>query len=153
MANKLYTSAVTQKFVVDFTTKSATANASTAYGRLPKNIVITDAWAVCETELGDADNGDNTTISIGYTSAAAAFYPATSIASMNAGTYLKLIPGVINVGAAEALTPVDTPLKVVALGRVSGNTHSGIVLTTEVELIIAARNDQDIDQCKMHIFI
>jgi len=153
MANKFYTSEVTQKFSIDFSVKNAVKNASTSYGRLPKNIIIIDAWAVCETELGDADAGDDTTISIGYTGQAAAFYPATSIDNMNAGTYLKLIPGVINVGSGQAITSVDTPAEVVAIARVSADTHSGIVLTDVKELIIAASNDQNISEGKLHIFV
>ena len=153
MANKFYTSEVVQKFSIDFSVKNAVKNTSTAFGRLPKNIIITDAWAVCETELGDADDGDNTTISIGYTSSAAAFYPATSIANMNAGTYLRLIPGVLNIVVNEAITTVDTPAEIVALGRASADTHSGVVLTSEVELLIAAGNDQNIDKGKLHIFV
>jgi len=153
MANKLYASKVVQKFICDFTLTPVVANTSVGYGRLPKNIVLKDAWAVCETELGDVDNGDNTTLSIGYTGQATAFYPATSIANMNASAYLKLIPGVLNIGSGEVITTVDTPAEVVAIGRVSANTHSGIVLTSETELILSASNDQNINQGKMHIFV
>lgn len=155
MANKKFTSKIVQRWDVNFATTPITANSYiTLPGALPANCLITDGWAVItSTEIQDADDGDNTTLSIGYNGAATAFYPATSIASMNLGVYLKLIPGVINVVAAEAITTVDTPAEAVALARASGDTFSGIALTAEKHIILSASNDQNIDAGTMSIFI
>ena len=155
MANKKFSSKVVQRWDIDFTATPITAGSYiTLNGALPTNCLITDGWAVItSTEIRDKDDGDNTTLSIGYTSAATAFYPATSIAGMNLGVYLKLIPGVLNIGDSQAITTVDTPAEVVAIARVSGDTHSGIALSAEKHIILTAGADQDIDDGTMSIFL
>lgn len=153
MANRKFTSKITQRFDIDFSVTPITANSYITIGTLPANVLIMDGWAVIKTELGDADAGDDTTLSIGYTSAATALYPATSIAGMNAGAYLKLVPGVINIVASAAITTVDTPAEVIALSRNSGDTHGGIVLTATKDVILSASNDQNINDGTMTIFI
>lgn len=153
MANKKFSSKIVQRFDVSFVTDPITAGSYISIGTLPANCLITDGWAVIKTELGDVDNGDDTTLSIGYTSSATALYPATSIASMNANVYLKLIPGVLNIVAAEAITTVDTPAEIVAVGRASGDTHSGIALTANKSVILSASADQNINQGTLTIWI
>jgi len=153
MANKLYSSKVVQKFDVNFATTAITAASYITVGTLPANVIVTDGWAIIKTELGDADTGDDTTLSIGYTGVAAGFYPATSIAGMDAAVYLKLIPGVINIVAAELITTVDTPVEVVALARASANTHSGIALTATKDIILTAGAGVNINDGTMSIFI
>lgn len=153
MANKKYNSKVVQRFDVDFTVTTITAGSYISIGTLPNNSLVTDGWVVIKTELGDVDNGDDTTLSIGYTSAAAALYPATAITAMNAGAYLKLIPGVINIVAAQALTTVDTPAEAVAIARASADTFSGLVQAANKNVLLSASADQNINQGTMTIFI
>jgi hypothetical protein len=153
MANRKFTSKVVQRFDIAFATTPITANSYITIGSVPANVMLIDGWAVIKTELGDADDGDNTTLSIGYTSAATALYPATSIASMDAGVYLKLIPGVLNIKAAEAITTIDTPAEIVGIARNSGDTHGGVVLTTTKDVILSASNDQNINTGTMTIFL
>jgi hypothetical protein len=88
----------------------------------------------------------------GYTASATAFYPATAITAMNANVYLKLYPGVINVGSGNALTTVDTPAEAVAIGRVSGDTFSGRVITSNVALLLTASADQNIDKGTISVY-
>lgn len=153
MANKLYSSKTIQRIDVSFVTTPITANSYITVGQLPANIIVTDGWAVIKTELGDVDNNDDTTLSIGYTGVAAGFYPATSIAGMDAAVYLKLIPGVLEIKADEVITTIDTAVEIVALGRSSGNTHNGINLTATKDIILTASNDQNINQGTMSLFI
>ena len=155
MANKKFSSKIVQRWDVNFATTPVTSGAAiTLPGALPVNCLITDGWAVItSTEIRDKDDGDNTTLSIGYTGTAAGFYPATSIASMNLGTYLKLIPGVLNIVNGQAITTVDIPAEIVAIARASADTHSGIVNATETHVILTASADQDIDEGTMSIFI
>lgn len=155
MANKKFSSKIVQRWDVNFATTPITAGSLiTLPGALPTNCLITDGWAVItSTEIRDANDGDDTTLSIGYTAAATAFYAATSIAGMNLGTYLKLIPGVLNIGDSQAITSVDTPAEVVAIARVSGDTHSGIALSAEKHIILSASADQNIDEGTMSIFL
>lgn len=153
MANKLYSSKTVQRIDVDFATTPITANSNIIIGQLPANVFITDGWAFIKTELGDADAGDDTTLSIGYTGVAAGFYPATAITSMDANVVLKLIPGVLEIKSGEAITTVDTAVEVVALARNAGATHNGIALTTTKNIILSASNDQNINSGTMSIFL
>lgn len=153
MANKLYSGKVVQRFDINFATTPITANSYITVGTLPANVFITDGWAFIKTELHDADAGDNTTLSIGYTGVAAGFYPATAITSMDANVYLKLIPGVLEIKAGEAITTVDTAVEVVALARNTGLTHNGIALTATKNIILTASNDQNINAGTMSIFL
>lgn len=153
MATKQFTSKKTIKFDINFAATPLVKNTSATIGYLPAGCIITDGWAVIKTELGDADAGDDTTLSVGLAATAAALYPATSIANMNANTYLKLIPGVLNIGTGEVITTVDTPAEIVALGRVSANTHGGVVLTATSAVTLSASNDQNIDSGTMSIYI
>ena len=153
MAYKKFSSKIVQRFDINFATTPVVAGATLSVGTIPDDVLITDGWVVVKTELGDADLGDDTTLSIGYTASAAAFYPATSIAGMNASVYLKLNPGVINIGAGQALTTVDTPAEAVALGRVSGDTFSGKVTTANVALLFTASADQNINAGTISVFL
>ena len=148
-----FTSKKVVKFDVDFAVTPITANAAITIGYLPANALITDGWAVIKTELGDADEGDDTTLSIGLASSATALYPATSIAGMNANVYLKLIPGVIDIKSGEAITTVDTPAEVVALDRNSGATHGGTIITANSAITMTASNDKDINAGTMSLYI
>jgi hypothetical protein len=153
MAIKQFTSKKTIKFDVDFSQNPVAANDTNIIGYVPGNSIITDGWAVIKSELGDADEGDDTTLSIGLGTTKTALYPATSIASMDDNVYLKLIPGVLNIKAGEALTTVDTPAEIVALGRNSGETHGGKVLTTNTAITLTAGNDKNINAGTMSIYL
>lgn len=152
MANKLFSAKTIQRIDVNFATTPITANSNITVGQLPANIIITDGWVAIKTELGDADAGDDTTLSIGYTGAAAAFYPATAITNMNAGVVMKMIPGVLEIKAGEAITTVDTAVEIVALARHT-TTHNGIILTSTKDVILSASNDQNINDGTLSIFI
>jgi hypothetical protein len=153
MANKKFSSKIVQRWDVNFaTTGLAAAGVMILDGAIPTNALITNGWAVIKTSLGDVDD-DSTTLAIGYTDVTAGFYPATAISGLDAGVYLKLIPGVLNIGTAEAITTVDTPAEVVALARVSGNTHSGITSAHEHHVILTASNDHNIDAGIITIFL
>lgn len=153
MANKKFSSAVTQRFDINFATTPVVANSTLSVGTLPDNCIITDGWVVIKTELGDADAGDDTTLSIGYTGAATAFYPATSIAGMDANVYLRLIPGVINIVDSAIIGTIDTPAEIVAIGRASADTYSGKVLTDNKALLFTASNDQNINAGTISVFL
>jgi len=153
MARK-FSSKKTQRFDISFVTDPLTAAGTLSFGTIPDDVLITDGWAIIKTELGDADDGDDTTLSLGVTGSATALYPATSIAGLNAGVYLKLIPGVLNIGNGEIIATVDTPAEVVALARVSGDTHSGVVnATSNVALLLTAGAGEDIDKGTMTVFL
>ena len=153
MAYKKFSSKVVQRFDINFATTPVVAGATISVGTIPDDVIITDGWVVVKTELGDVDLGDDTTLSFGYTAAATAFYPATSIAGMNASVYLKLIPGVINIGSDQAIATVDTPAEVVALGRVSGDTHSGLVTSANVALLLTAGAGENINAGTISVFL
>ena len=154
MGKSKFKSKVIEKFDISFVTNPITKNSYIEVGRVPDNVLITNGWAVIKTELGDADDGDNTTLAIGFDSNTdASLYPATAITAMNANAYLKLIPGVINIGSGQALTTVDTPAEAVAVGRVSGNTFGGTVVTTTKKIVLSASNDQNIDKGTMTIWL
>jgi hypothetical protein len=155
MANKKFSSKIVQRWDVNFATTPITAGSYiTLPGALPANCIITDGWAVItSTEIRDADDSDDQNLSIGYNGAATAFYPATAITAMNLGVYLKLIPGVINIVAAEAIATIDTPAEAVAIARASGDTFSGIALSAEKHIILTDSAGQDIDEGTMSIFI
>jgi len=154
-ANRKFSSKVIERFDVSFVTNPITKNSYIEIGRTPKNCIITDGWAIIKTELGDADDGDNTTLAIGWdANADASLYPATSIAGMDAGVYLKLIPGVLNIALNQAITTVDTPAEIVAVGRASAATHGGTVITTTSKaLYLSASNDQNINKGTMTIWL
>lgn len=153
MANRLYSSRTIQRIDVSFVTTPITAGSFITAGQLPANIIMTDGWAVIKTELGDVDNGDDTTLSIGYTGVAAGLYPVLAITTMDAGTYLRLIPGVLEIGAAAVITAVDTAIEIVPQTRNSGATHNGVVLTATKDVILTAGAGVNINQGTMSIFI
>jgi hypothetical protein len=153
MANKKFSSKKVQRWDVNFaTTGLAAAGVMILDGAIPTNALITNGWAVIKTSLGDTDD-DSTTLAIGYTSVTAGFYPAIAVSGLNAGVYLKLLPGVINIGDSLAITTVDTPAETVALGRVSGDTFGGVVSAHEHHVILTASNDHDIDAGIISIFL
>lgn len=152
MANKKFVSSKVARFDVDFSVTNVTAAATINIGSLPKNIIITDGWAYIKTSI--MDNGDeSTTLSIGYTDAAAGFYPATALTSLLTTKYLKLIPGVLNVGTGEVITTVDTPAEVVGIARVSADTYSGLVLTTAQRVTMTSSNDHVINAGTMSVWV
>jgi hypothetical protein len=154
MANKKFSSKIVQKWNVNFATTPITAGSLiTLPGAVPAGVIITDGWVVFPTVLHDANSGDSTTLAIGYTGQAAAFYPATAVAGMDAGVYLKLIPGVINIISGQAITTVDTPAEIVAIARNSGATHGGIVHSAETHIILTAGAGQDINSGTASIFL
>jgi hypothetical protein len=152
MANKKFSSTKTKRFDVNFATTNVTSAATINLGELPKNIIVTNGWAYVKTAILDADD-ESTTLSIGYTDAAAGFYPATAISGLTAGVYLKLIPGVINIKADALITTVDTPVEVVALSRNTGLTHGGVVLTTNQQVTITASADHTVNAGTLTIWV
>ena len=152
MSNEFLTKRVVQ-FTYDVTINGGTKNTSIDIGGLPDNAILTGGYAHVITKPIDADAGDNTTVSLGYTGVVAGFYPATAISSLTAGSVLKLIPGVINVGSGEAITTVDTPAEAVAIGRVSGDTFSLIALTDSKRVLVSINNDQNLTVGKINVFI
>jgi hypothetical protein len=152
MANKKFTSTKTKRFDVNFATTNMTSGTTLSLGGLPKNIIVTNGWAIVKTAIMDAGD-ESTTLSIGYTDAAAGFYPATALTSLTAGVYLKLIPGVLNIVDSAVITAVDTPAEVVALSRASGNTHSGIVLSTAQQVTLTVSADHTVNAGTMTIWV
>jgi hypothetical protein len=152
MANKKLTSTKTKRFDVDFAVTNMTSGTTLNLGGLPKNIIITNGWAYVKTTILDAGD-ESTTLSIGYTDAAAGLYPATVLTSLTASNYLKLIPGILNIGVGEVITTVDTPAEVVAIGRVSANTSSGIVLQTAQQVTLTVSADHTVNAGTMTIWV
>lgn len=154
MANRKFSSKIVQRFDVNFATTPITQSSYISIGLLPKNSLVTDGYMVVKTELGDADDGDDTTLSIGVTSAATALYAATSIAGMNANTIWKLEPGVLNIGSGQAITTVDTPAEVVAKGRtITGLEMTSLDMTDNKWVILTAGAGQNINAGTVSIFI
>ena len=154
MANKNFVSTKTKRFDVDFAVTNIPVTSTINLGELPKNIIVTNGWAYIKTTILD-DGDESTVMSIGYTDAAAGFYPATVLTSLTIGKYLKLIPGVLNIKAAEIITTVDTPAEVVAIARNNGDTHGGVVLQTaqQVTLTTTATNPHIVNAGTMTIWI
>jgi hypothetical protein len=152
MANKIFTSTKTKRFDVDFAVTNMTTGSTLNLGGLPKNIIVTNGWAYIKTTILDADD-ESTLLSIGYTDAAAGFYPATALTSLTAGVYLKLIPGVLDIKAAELITTVDTPAEIVALGRNTGLTHGGVVLQTAQQVTLTVGADHTVNAGTMTIWV
>jgi hypothetical protein len=152
MANKKFTSTVCKRFDVDFAVNNMTTGSTLNLGGLPANILITDGWAYVKTTIMDAGD-ESTTLSIGYTDAAAGLYPATALTSITAGKYLKLIPGVLNIKASEVITTIDTPLEIVALARNTGETHGGIALTTAQQVTLTVSADHTVNAGTMSIWV
>jgi len=146
---KSFASLKTQKFVYDATVDGGTKNTSISIGTLPKNAMIVGGWAYVNT----LPVGATTTLALGYTGATTAFSAATTAANLAAGTYLRLTPGVINIGAGNAITTVDTPAEAVAYTRVSADTFGAITLTANKEVLVTLSNDNDLTAGKLTVFI
>ncbi len=142
-----------QKFTYNALVDSVTKNTSVTIGYLPANALIVNGYAKVTVAFTDSDAGNDTTVSLGYTSAVAAFYPATACSALTDNVVLKLIPGVINIGAAEAITTVDTPAEIVAVARVSGDTHSLINFTAGVAVLLSISNHKDLATGRIDVYI
>ncbi len=142
-----------QKFTYNTATDVVTTNTVVTIGYLPANALITNGWSKVTATFSDANAGDDTTIALGYTGVAAGFFPATACGSFTNNLLLKLIPGVLNIGDSQVITTVDTPAEIVAVARVSGNTHSLINLTAYKAVLLTIGNDVALDAGSMDIYI
>jgi hypothetical protein len=152
MSNEFLTKHVA-KFTYDFAVNGGVKGTSIDLGGLPDDALIVNGFAEVITKPVDADAGDDTTVSIGYTGATAAFLPLTAVSGLTAGLAVKLIPGVMNVGSGQAITTVDTPAEAVAVTRVSGDTFSIIKLTASKRVLFSIENSQNLTAGKINIYL
>lgn len=146
---KQFAALKTQKYTWDATVDGGTKNTSISIGTLPANSMIVGGWAYINT----TPVGDTTTLALGYTSATTAFSAATTATSLTGGTYLRLAPGVINIGSGQAITTVDTPAEAIAYGRVSSDTFGALALTANKEVLVTLSNDSNLTAGKITVFI
>lgn len=118
-------------------------NASTAIGTLPKGALITGGAIYVETDVTDADDGDDSTISVGYTGATTAFYGATAVSSLETGTLLSLLPGNFALDG-NALTAAN-----MAIAR----DATYILLDADKNVLLTTGDDQAIDAGKIHVIV
>ena len=81
------------KFVYDVSVDIATTNTAVSLGTLPDNSIVIGGFYHVITTFTDFDGGDNTTIALGVTGTAAAFFAATGCASYTAGLLECIDPG------------------------------------------------------------
>ncbi len=151
MANEFLTKRC-KKFTYDVAVHGGTKNTSIVIGQLPAGVLVTDGWGIVRT----TPVGATTTLSAGVTGAVAAIYPATTATTLATATnngVIKLLPGVLNVGAAEALTTVDTPAEIVAIGRVTGDTVAKVYSATVTNVLVALSNDNDLTAGKIDFYL
>lgn len=145
---KSFAALKTQKFVFDVAVDGGTKGTSISIGTLPKSAFIVGGWAYVNT----VPVGATTTLALGVTGSTTALYPATTATTLAGGSKLQLVPGVINIGAAQAITTVDTPAEIVAVGR-TGFDASTVVLDGNKEVLVTLSNDNDLTQGKITVFI
>lgn len=145
---KSFAALKTQKFVYDVSVNGGTKGTSISIGTLPKSAFIVGGWAYVNT----VPVGATTTLSIGITGTTAGLYPATTATTLSGNSKLQLLPGVINIGAGAAITTIDTPAEVVAVGR-TGFDATTVVLDSNKEVLITLSNDNDLTQGKITVFV
>lgn len=141
-----------QKFTWDFSVDGGANNSAIVLGDLPDNALITKGWAHVVTKPVDSDAGDDQTISLGYTGAATAFMAATAISSLTAGKTIRLLPGVLTIGAGQAITTVDTAAEICAVSR-SGADFGAIKLTADKRVLLTIADDVALTAGKIHVYI
>lgn len=138
----------TARFTYDVAVNGGTKNTSISLGTLPKGAFIVGGWAYVNT----VPVGATTTLAIGVTGTTALLYPATIATTLVGGAKLQLLPGVLNIGAAAAITTIDTPAEIVAVSR-TGFDASTTVLASDCEVLITLSNDNDLTQGKITILV
>lgn len=135
-----------QKFTWDQAVDGNLANnASTSIGVLPAGAIITGGAIHVVTDVVDADAGDNSTISFGYTGATAAFWAATAGTVLATGKLLSILPGNAALGVDAAH---DTAAEVAELVDASW-----ILLDDNKNVLLTTGNDQAITAGKINVFI
>ena len=120
-------------------------NAAFVLGTLPAGALIVGGCLHIVTDITDADAGDDTTISFGYTGAATAFWAATAVSTYETGKLLTMLPGVPALGADDAH---DTAAEVAEL-----IDASYILLDADTRVIATVGNDEDINAGKFNLYI
>lgn len=120
-------------------------NTSTSIGTLPKGALITGGAIHVVTDITDADDGDDSTLAIGYTGATTAFWAATAVSVLETGKLLSLLPGSPALGADAAH---DTAAEVAELVDASW-----ILLDDNKEVLLTTGNDQALDAGKINVFV
>jgi hypothetical protein len=144
MANNMFLEKRVQKFVYDVAVDGGTKNTAITIGTLPKNALITAGYLVTNTDLV----GATTTVSIGYTGAATAFMAAATATTMDAGEKIALLPGLIDIGAGQALTTFDTAVELAPFVAASQ-----ILLDANKNVIVTLSNDNDLTAGKFTMFL
>lgn len=135
-----------QKFTYNVDEHGGTFNTAIEIGRLPANALIVGGYAKVTTAITDSDDGNDTTISLGYTGAATAFLAATACNDLTDNAVFTLLPGQAALGVDAAH---DTAVEVAALVAASY-----INLTAEKSVLVTISNSAtNIDTGKMDIFI
>lgn len=144
MANNMFLEKRVQKFVYNVPTDGGTKNTAITIGVVPKNALITAGYLVTNTDFV----GDTTTISIGYTGAAAAFMAAATATTMDAGEKIALLPGIFSAGAGQAVTTFDTNVELAPLVAASQ-----ILLDANKNVIVTLSDDNDLTAGKFTMFL
>ena len=135
-----------QKFTYDVSVHGGTENTSIEIGRLPANALITGGFAKVTTAFSDSDNGNDTTVALGYTGATTAFLAATACTALTDNAVFTLLPGQPALGADAAH---DTAVEVAALVAASY-----INLTAEKSVLVTINDSNtDLDAGSIDIFI
>jgi len=135
-----------QKFTYDNAVDGdITLNTAFVLGDLPKGALIVGGSLHVVTDVTDADAGDNTTISFGYTGVAAAFVAATAVSLLETGSRFSILPGSPALGADAAHNDAAEYAALVST--------SHILLATDVRVLATVNADQDINAGKFNLFI
>ena len=138
-----------QKFTWDQAVNGNLANnIGTSIGTLPKGALITAGAIHVVTDVTDADAGDNSTISFGYTGAATAFWAATAVSVLETGKLLCLLPGAGSTTLTEA--GPNTRTNVVHAEDIDS---AWILLDADKEVLLTTGDDQACNAGKINVYV
>lgn len=133
------------KCTYDVAVNGGVDNTTYTIGKLPAGSLVTGGYGVVRTNFDDGAD-ESTTISIGYTSAAAGFKAALAGSAYNAlnPKTFTLLPG-MGTGADAAQ---DTPAELAALVAATY-----ILNSTAVDVTVTLSNDTDFTAGKIDVYI
>ncbi len=123
-------------------------NAAFVLGTLPKGALVTGGLLYIVTDVTDADDGDNTTISFGFTGSAAAFIAATAVSSLEATNRICILPG--NPALGSDATTLTDGTSVLHAAEVAKTFE---FQAADIRVIATVSNDVAIDAGKFNLFV
>jgi len=118
-------------------------NTSTPIGTLPKGSIVVGGYIYVQTDVTDADDGDDSTIAVGLTGDTTSLYAATAVSGLETGTLLSLLPGNFALDG-NALSAANMAI---------AKDDTWILNATDVNVILTTGDDEAIDAGEIHIFI